>query len=502
MASLLLYVGGIILSLVALLFYRFYLRPKMLLSFYQKQGLKTEYIPPLGHFTRLRTDFEVKGDSFMHCKENAKEDPKMPMRAINFVDNVLVCLCNTEIMREYYKKPNVYKKVDYHTNILKTLSGENILLSSGETWKKHRKVVSNYFHYQFLCDKIPAIRDIVVEFYEHLAKGSMQKIDVMHEMEEITGEIIGRLFFSEKTYDIKLKTTGRSLQIEIAYLLNDLMIEGRSPLCFLFGPSVIKKGWTAKQREIMARINDLRDTSTALIQARRKSGEKKGDLLDLLLESQSNTDASMRMDDVEILNTYISFIGAGMDTTGHLVTMALYNLMKYPEWFEDLRKEREAKYDSSKVTNDMLKDLVILDAFLKETLRIHTPVPAPMPMVALQTHTLGNYTIKAGTYLRPDYFFTNFSEQFFPDPHKFNPNRWIEQTDLKDPFAFTPFSAGPRNCIGQHLSMIEAKIMMCEFLNRFDYKCSIENYQPKMTFRMLYDPIPDFVIDCSLKKGR
>jgi len=323
----------------------------------------------------------------------------------------------------------------------------------------------------------------------------------MHEMEEITGEIIGRLFFSENTYDKKLKTTGRSLQIEIAYLLNDLMIEGRSPLCFLFGPNIIKQGWTAKQRNIMARINDLRDECTTLIRKRRASGEKKGDLLDLLLESQSNSEVSMRMDDIEILNTYISFIGAGMDTTGHLVTMALYNLQKYPEWFEDLKKERDAKYNGSKVTNDMLKDLVVLDAFLKETLRIHTPVPAPMPMVALQTHKLGNYTIKQGTYLRPDYFFTNFNEQFFTDPHKFDPNRWIDQPDLKDPFAFTPFSAGPRNCIGQHLSTIEAKIMMCEFLNRFDFKSAIENYQPKMTFRMLYDPIPDFLIELIPKKA-
>lgn len=500
MPALLLYIGGFILSLIALLFYRFYLKPKMLLAFYKKQGIKTEYIPPLGHFTRLRSDFEIKGDSFMHVKENAKENPKMPMRAVNFVDNVLVCLCNTEIMREYYKKPNLYKKVDYHTNILKTLCGENILLSSGETWKKHRKVVSNYFHYQFLCEKIPAIRDIVVEFYDHLEKHP-KNIDVMHEMEEITGEIIGRLFFSEKTYEKKLKTTGRSLQIEIAYLLNDLMTEGRSPLCFLFGPSIIRKGWTAKQRDIMARINELCSIANAYIQERRKSGEKKGDLLDLLLESQKNPEPSMRMNDTEILNTYISFIGAGMDTTGHLVTMALYNLLKYPEWFEELRKEREAKYDSSRVTNDMLKELVVLDNFLKETLRVHTPVPAPMPMVALQTHKLGDYTIKEGTYLRPDYFFTNFNEQFFPNPHKFDPTRWSD-SEVKDPFAFTPFSAGPRNCIGQHLSIIEAKIMMCEFLNRFDFKCSIENYNPKMTFRMLYDPVPDFLIDITPKKAK
>jgi cytochrome P450 len=64
--------------------------------------------------------------------------------------------------------------------------------------------------------------------------------------------------------------------------------------------------------------------------------------------------------------------------------------------------------------------------------------------------------------------------KYFPDPERFDPNRWLKNPS-PEAFAFIPFLAGPRNCIGQHISLVEAKMMLTYFLKSFDFKIK-ENY--------------------------
>jgi len=66
----------------------------------------------------------------------------------------------------------------------------------------------------------------------------------------------------------------------------------------------------------------------------------------------------------------------------------------------------------------------------------------------------------------------NFNLKVYDEPEKFNPERWTKENKIIDLFAFIPFGAGPRNCIGQHLSQIETMIVMSEFLSRFEFKVS------------------------------
>jgi len=324
----------------------------------------------------------------------------------------------------------------------------------------------------------------------------------MDEVQSLAGEIIGRIFFTERLYDIKCTQTGRSIQLEMAYLIADLSSEARTLIPALFGSQIIAKGYFKKHRDILSRKDEVTKIVTELIDKRRQSGENKNDMLDLMLKTQKETDPANRLTDQDIIDEFFTFVGAGVDTTGHLFTMALYSLMNHPEHVEPLRIEREKLYDTNNVDHESLKNMDLLTAFIKETLRMYSPVPAPMPMEAVKTHKLGEYTITEGTIIRPDYFFNNFNERYFKDPYKFDPSRWFDkEVQALDPYVFIPFSSGSRNCIGQHLAMIEAKIMLCEFLNRFDYKSSVTPYNPGLIMRMLYEPLPEYHIDITEKKN-
>jgi len=106
--------------------------------------------------------------------------------------------------------------------------------------------------------------------------------------------------------------------------------------------------------------------------------------------------------------------------------------------------------------------------------------------------------VKKGDQLRADFFFLFHNPKNFKDPHEFNIDRWRDKNAKMDPYAFTPFSAGPRNCIGQHLSIMEAKIIISEFLERFDFKLK-EGYVLKMTARFLYEPEDELIFELSRK---
>lgn len=383
---------------------------------------------------------------------------------------------------------------------LKLVSGENMLTSDNELANRQRKVTSNFFQYHELAIKVAPIKDVIIEMFELLAKRpSLKNLRLMDEIQIVSGETIGRLFFSEVTHTRIIKATGRCIQTELTYLVNEVAIEGRKPLCIFFGPEIIKRGLNSTHRKLWERVTEVRKLISDLIQERRDSGERKKDMLDILLESQKNPDPNLRYSDEDIINSYLSFMVAGTDTTGHTVSAAIYEMLLNPETMEDVKKEILEKYDRDNVDLEMLKKLELTTGALKEALRLHTPVPAPFPQLSQVDHKLGEYKIKKGTLVRPEFCYNMYHEKFFPEPHKFNPQRWVND-DPKDAFAFTPFSMGSRICIGQHLAYLTAKMIVAEFLLRFDVKLSDPNYNPKWIFNLLLAPYPTPEVDLTVRR--
>jgi len=223
------------------------------------------------------------------------------------------------------------------------------------------------------------------------------------------------------------------------------------------------------------------------------------DLLDLLLDLQQ-TNAEDAIPDEEIIDEFVSFFLAGMDTTGHLMTMMTYNICTHPQYLDTAREEISKIYSGRdlKLTVEDLNSMNFLNLLIKETLRFNGPVNGILFREALEDHNLADVRVKKGTLLGLDLICHHYNPMYYENVEKFDPYRWSEEK-MKNlpPFAYIPFSAGSRNCIGQHLSQIEAKIMMSEFLQRYDCKIS-EGYEHKMTMRFLCEPYHTLKVD--LKK--
>ncbi len=116
------------------------------------------------------------------------------------------------------------------------------------------------------------------------------------------------------------------------------------------------------------------------------------------------------------------------------------------------------------------KELPWLNGFIKEVQRLSGPVNTLVPRVATQDLLLLDLPVDRGTCVLPLFDFNHTSAKYYLDPFSIRPERWFNgETDLNEPYTFVPFSAGSRNCIGQHLAMLEARLILIHFLTRFTY---------------------------------
>ena len=122
-------------------------------------------------------------------------------------------------------------------------------------------------------------------------------------------------------------------------------------------------------------------------------------------------------------------------------------------------------------TPSNIKKLIFLEACLKETMRMFGPVTSLFVREATSDHMFKGVLVRKGTLLNVSLHSSHYSPKYFQEPLKFVPERWLdEKQTLAHPFVFVPFSAGTRNCIGQHLSSIEAKILIGKFFLRYKFR--------------------------------
>jgi len=229
-------------------------------------------------------------------------------------------------------------------------------------------------------------------------------------------------------------------------------------------------------------------------------------LLRILIDMQEKNPED-GLSDEEIVEEYITFLFAGMDTTGHLVTVALIALSKNLEAMEKTRKEamQFLNKDVSQITMDDLNKMEYTTAVLKESLRMWTPAPLVFMRQSLRDHTLEGVPIKKGDLVNVSFISNFYDPKYFEDPETFNPDRWNDKDQDKmlkqNAYIFTPFSGGPRNCLGQHLAMMESKVILGIMLRDFDV-ISPKDYKLGMKAKFVYEPMDPFKVKLIPKKNQ
>ena len=423
------------------------------------------------------------------------EHPTLRFTANNFAHRVMVTLQDKALITEFYKNGKCYRKLPRKSFLRTEYTQYGLSNVEGDEWKFQRKVISEIFHFENLIKTLPIMEETVKEFLEAIKfEGNSVKINVIDEFHKITGEIIGRTFFGESLNSYKL--FGKPLTLALAEYLAGANSKLRSNIGYqIFGSLALL--WSSKVREYRREALEIGEISRKIVRESIEKLEKnppktdsgrKG-LLQILWE-KSKTEASLN--ERELVANFIVFFIAGMDTTGHTVAMVVYFLSQYPEVKNKVIQEIEKNWDGkSELNSAALQRLEYLQATIDETLRMSTPAAGTFPREALQDHYLNDIHIKKGTIVFPFFIPSMFNRDLYTDVGVFRPERFIKGDPAyerpSDPFAYIPFSAGARNCIGQHMAIMEAKIILCHFLKMYDFELE-KGYKLEMVQRFLLEP--------------
>ena len=180
---------------------------------------------------------------------------------------------------------------------------------------------------------------------------------------------------------------------------------------------------------------------------------------------------------------------AGHDTTASSMSWAMYNLAKHQNVQEKCREEVNQILNDSEcedITSEILPKLKYLTMVLKENLRLYPPVIVAArelkSNVDIPSSDDGKIvTIPKGTRSTAFIFMVHRNPHIWKDPNTFNPERFSPDNRANIPaYAFIPFSAGPRNCIGQVFAMNEMKVTMAHVIRNFRLSLSDNVPIPKM----------------------
>lgn len=211
-------------------------------------------------------------------------------------------------------------------------------------------------------------------------------------------------------------------------------------------------------------VRKLDETVYRIIRLHQRNADS-GDLLSMLVAARDE-DGS-RMDNQHLRDEVMTFLLAGHETTALALSWAWHLLAENPEAEQRLHEELQSVLGGRVPTVSDLPLLKYTEAVVKESMRLYPPAWA-MGRTAINEFELAGYRIPSGANVIVSQWVMHRDPRFFPDPLKFAPDRWLrEETRHLPRFAYFPFGAGPRQCIGASFAMMEAVLVLATIAGKF-----------------------------------
>ncbi|CAH1966529.1 unnamed protein product [Acanthoscelides obtectus] len=353
--------------------------------------------------------------------------------------------------------------------------GTGLLTSTGIKWRKRRKMLTPSFHFSILenfMDVFEKVGDIFIErLWEEVGKPS---VDIYPLVSLCTLDIICE---ASMGISINAINDGDSEYVRSVKQMCQIPVDRTFDFTAPFQPWIhpITPNYFKQKRAIKVlhehtdRVIDERIKNPINISDEDKDSvgmKKRLAFLDLLLTATIDGKPLSRMDIREEVDT---FMFEGHDTTSAAIAFAMFSLAENRGIQQKVLEEQISIFGEKKnrkTTTTDLQDMKYLELVIKETLRLYPSVPwvgRKFPEDIEWEGTLYPKDMNLMLYI----FGTQRDARYFPEPLKFRPERFLD-TEIPNPFAYVPFSAGPRNCIGQRFAMMEMKSTISKIVRNFE----------------------------------
>ena len=323
--------------------------------------------------------------------------------------------------------------------------GGGLLNAEGEAWRRQRHAVEPAFH----PDRIEEYAAFMTGYAERTmdAWGDDEVRDVHADMMGLTLEVVARALF-----DVDL----RAAEDRVGEALGTIMAATRRRTERL----VAFPDWVpTPEHRALARAERQLDAVVEEIVAERRDAGDAGDVVSALLAAG--------MDERAVRDEVMTLLLAGHETTAQALTYTWWLLAHHPTVEGRLLDELDAVLAGEPPTVDDVGALTYTERVVRESMRLYPPVWGLLrePVV---DDVVGGYRLPAGATVGLYPWVVHRDPRFYDDPLAFDPDRWTDDFRRElHPFAYFPFSGGPRRCVGDRFAMLEAKLIVATVVQRY-----------------------------------
>lgn len=395
--------------------------------------------------------------------------------------------------------------------------GDGLLISSGDKWKSHRKLIAPAFHQNVLKTFIDVFNDNSLAVVERMRKEVGKVFDVHDYMSEVTVDILletamgsNRTGENKEGFDyamavMKMCDILHSRQMKIHLRMDPIfnmtktkkeqerllgiihgltrkvvkqkkelfeknLAEGKLPspsLSEIIGKEEEHSPTKTEEPVVISQGSMLRDDLDAIDE--NDIGEKRRlAFLDLMIETANN---GADLSDEEIKEEVDTIMFEGHDTTAAGSSFVLCLLGIHKDVQDKVYKEIKRIFGDSnrKATFNDTMEMKYLERVIFETLRMYPPVPAIARKLTQEVRlTSHDYVVPSGTTVVIGTYKLHRREDIYPNPDVFNPDNFLpERTSNRHYYSYIPFSAGPRSCVGRKYAMLKLKVLLSTILRNY-----------------------------------
>uniref|UniRef100_A0A8C5W2K6 Cytochrome P450 family 4 subfamily F member 22 n=1 Tax=Microcebus murinus TaxID=30608 RepID=A0A8C5W2K6_MICMU len=372
----------------------------------------------------------------------------------------------------------VAPKDELFYGFLKPWLGDGLLLSKGDKWSRHRRMLTPAFHFDILKPYMRIFNQcahVMHAKWRRLAEGSVVSLDMFEHVSLMTLDSLQKCVFSCSSNCQESMSDYISAIMELSALAVKRQYRLHQYLDFVYYR-------TADGRRFRRACDTVHRFTDQVIRERRRALRQQGaeawlkakqgktlDFIDVLLLAKDED--GKELSDEDIRAEADTFMFEGHDTTSSGLSWVLFNLAKYPEYQEKCREEVQEVMRGRELEElewDDLTQLPFTTMCIKESLRQFPPVTLVSRRCTEDIKLPDGRVIPKGVICLISIFGTHHNPAVWPDPEVYDPSRFDpENAKERSPLAFVPFSAGPRNCIGQTFAMTEMKVVLALTLLRF-----------------------------------
>jgi cytochrome P450 len=408
-------------------------------------------IPTVSLFKFLRHSIDILKNPLPFHRQNFEKHGDTFRLQIGFGKSVVFSRDASFARYTLQKNHKNYTKSTIQTIDLAKYVGKGLLTAEGEHWKKQRRLIQPAFHKKQLTSLLETVLEAIQIELLKIKTGSPQ--DIFPVFNDLAFQTVVKALFSSAVNPSEIKRLQQITEETQQMLVKEL----RQPYL---------KWWfhaSGKLKSVLRLTAEARGVLGKLIDDRKLSNKKEGDLLDMLLDARYEDGSAMEED--QLIDEILILFTAGHETTSNALTFTCELLARHPEVQENIFSEVKKAPSKNENLMEYMQACSYTKQVVEESMRLYPPAYF-IDRINIEEDEFNGMKIPKGTNLLFSLHEIHIHPNFWEEPEAFKPERFLEGSK-KYSSHYYPFGAGPRMCIGNNFAMYEMILAVSEVVSKY-----------------------------------